>query len=535
MMRRIFSIVLLFSLLSLTMFAQKHEYKNVSEYDDSATRYDDTLIMDEDVVVDSIWEGDSIICDTVTDDDVISGITTDDVNTFSPLGESSASLYAGKQFCFTNQFGSEFDFIVNADGVSVTLESGDAHGVPKLVIPYAVDELGSYFFVTDIAHGAFETFFKSPMKGVKELEISEGIQNVGGYCFKNAPDLERVTLPASLKNISYQMFASCTNLKHIVIPESSNLSEIDSFAFQDCINLSNFNIPGAVSSVGSAPWMGCASLDKIVLDEDNYSLVEADGVLYSDWQGNLIQYPAGKKDKEYHPLFGTITIDEQAFYGNPFIEKVIFPASLDSLSYYSFGNCPSLRDVTFNSTDVFIDRGAFNDCPQLKEIALYGTPNYAVREGQSKSFDSDAKIIIAKELPPIKLPKSEAGVLTSVWDYVSLMPYFYVEEDDVNNKVGFPKSFGKGKAAISGNAGPKPDVLRVLASIPSSYLAFEHIDEKGHIRRIYLDKSDKKSPRVLYFKGGIGGNDLVVALFVNGNLKKIEKMIVDIKQDKYGK
>lgn len=374
------------------------------------------------------------------------------------------------------------------------------------------------------------------MKGVKELEICEGIQNVGKYCFKNAMELESVSLPASLNNISYQMFASCTNLRHIEIPEVSNLLEIDSFAFQDCINLDNFTIPNSVSRVGAAPWMGCTSLENIVLAEDNYDLVEVDGVLYSDWQGNLIQYPAGKKDKEYHPLFGTIAINEEAFYGNPFIEKVIFPASLDSISYYSFGNCSSLRDVTFNSTDVFIDRGAFVDCPQLREVTLYGTPNYAVREGQSKSFDSDTKIVITKDLPPIRLPKSKSGILTSVWNYVSQMPYLHITEDHVNNKVGVPQSFGKGKAVTCGNSGPKPDVLHALASIPSSYLAFEHVDENGRIGRLYLDKSDKKSPRVLSFSCGTGGHDLVVALFENGNLKKIEQMIEEVKQEEmYGK
>ncbi len=446
------------------------------------------------------------------------------------LSASGRESSAGKKFSFTNQLGSQFEFVVNSDGVSVTLIKGDANGASKLVIPSSIEGFDSDFSVTYIAKNAFETFFNSPMKGVKELEIREGIQNVGGYCFKNAKDLEIVSLPVSLKNISYQMFALCPNLKHIAIPEASDLFGIDSFAFQDCINLSSFTIPKSVSKIGYAPWIGCVSLDRIALNEDNYNFVESDGVIYSDWQGNLIQYPAGKKNKEYHPLFGTKAVNDEAFYGNPFIEKVIFPASLDSISYNAFGNCTSLRDVIFNSEDIFIDRAAFNDCPKLKEVTIYGTPDYAVRDGQSKSFDNSTKVIITKELPPVRLPESNAGVLASVWDYVSQMPYFYITEDEVNKGVGFTQDFGKGKAAVCGNAGPKPDVLHVLASVPDSYLAFEHVDKKGRIQRVYLDKSDKKSPRVLYFKGGIGGNDLIVALFEDGDINKIEQMIDELKQ-----
>lgn len=456
-------------------------------------------------------------------------IETKDFTSSSPKVDSSTRLYVGNQFKVKNTDGSEFEYQVNDDGISVTLKKGDAKGVSKLIIPSIVEGLGSHFFVTDIADSAFETFFKSPMKGVKLLEIKDGIRNIGEYCFKGAKELENVLLPASLKKISYQTFALCSNLKEVEIHETSELYAIGNLAFQDCISLNHFTIPSSVTAIGTAPWMGCTSLRCIGLAEGNYNLVVDDGVLYSDWQGNIIQYPAGKTDKVYHPLFGTKAICEEAFYGNPYIEKVVFPASLDSIYYGAFGNCVSLQDVEFNSKDVFIDRAAFYDCPQLKVITLYGVPGYAILDGQSKTFDDETKIVIKKEIDNVKLPKSKFGILSSVWDFISKMTYFYIDETEINSKVGLPKYFGTGKATIYGNAGPKKDVLNILEAIPAQLLELENIDDKGRIKRLYLDKSNEKNPRILYFFGGIGGNDLVVALFENGNLKKIEKMIKDTK------
>lgn len=87
-----------------------------------------------------------------------------------------------------------------------------------------------------------------------------------------------------------------------------------------------------------------------------------------------------------------------------------------------------------------------------------------------------------------------------------------------NEDYGFPQYLGKGKATVYGNADPKEDILRLLDLIPKKLLAFEDIDEKGRVTRYYVDYGKKQ---VLYFRGGIGGNDLVVALFKGGDKKKI--------------
>lgn len=520
-MRKFYSIAIVILLLATTMFAGKNEANDSYEYDYNYTLDYDTLVVVEEVIVDSVWDDGYILCDTVVDD-VIVEITKEDTRPVSQMGESSASLYAGKQFKILNQDGAEFEFCVNDDGVTATLLQGHAHGAEKLVIPSSVTALDAYFFITDIADFAFKTFGlknNGPMAGVKFLDISEGIIGIGQNCFEGAPDLIEVSIPVSLKKLSCSMFYGCPNLKNIIVPEESNIREIDSFAFADCTSLNSSYIPKSVVVIGKGPWRGCKSLEKLTLSESNYEFVEQDGVLYTDWQGHLIQYPAGKKDKEYHPLFGTKAIANSAFYGNPYLEKVNIPTSLDSISHRAFYDCASLNDVAFNGKITFIGNKAFAQCPQLKYITLYGNPHYTIDGGIYDTFDINTNVAITTIVQQVNLIKSKSGILASVWDYVAQMPYFYNEEIKNNEDVGFPDYLGIGKAAVCGNAEPKPDVLHVLEVIPSSYMIFENVDNRNRITRFYIDKTNKKNPRVLYFFGGIGGNDLVVAFFENGNLK----------------
>lgn len=488
---------------------------NISDYDYSDIDYVDSIYSDTDYL-------DSVYYDT----DYLDSLDIDSI---------AVKALPGQVFNVMDSSGADFEFVVNDDGESVTLKKGNANGVSTLIIPSYVEALDSYFLVTEIGNFAFITYSPedSPMKGVTQLIISEGLLKSGQNAFQNAPDLEMVELPSSFEIISYCMFENCKKLKEVIIPYCSDINTIGSFAFAGCSSLESFMIPISVTKIDDGPWRDCASLQSLILEDGNYNFVVHDGVLYKGWRGDLLQYPAGKKDKNYQVLYGTQTIGNSAFYGNPYIESISLPASLMSISHIAFFNCDSLKNVIFNNPISFIGNKAFADCPKLKEITLYGTPNYTYESDDSyNTFSAGTHVNIKNEIPLVVLPKSQPSILNSAWDHVARMPYFYNEKMENNKDFGFPDYFGHGKAAVYGNAGPKPEVLHVLEAIPSDYLALENHDENDRTTRIYLDKSDKKNPLVLYFFGGRGSADLVVVLFEGGNLKKIEKMIDEAMQYK---
>lgn len=430
-----------------------------------------------------------------------------------------------------------YEFRVNSDGENVTLISGKTKGMMLLSIPGTVRYDGEVFVVNSIGEKAFYTDpdnGESPIKGIRKIFMPEWIRSVGNEAFGGAPDLEAIRISPVQSSISPRLFANCTKLQQINSPGEVMIDTIGSYAFENCISLKSFTIPQSVTEIQDAPWKGCVSLESIGLAEDNYYFRSVNGVIYDSSYEQLIQYPSGKKENEYVTAFGVEEVCNSAFSDNPYIETVRLPGSLKVVKPYAFSGCRSLENVIFNSKDVAIGRSAFQNCIKLSSVELYGRADYIAGEGAESSFPKTTQVRVEGTLPPINLAADDAPILEAAYAHVAGMPYFGTKEIENNEDYYFPSTLGKGKFAAYGNAGPRPDVLHILESVPASYLSFENVDERGRIIRIYLDERNPDSPEVLYFFGGIGGNDLVVALFSNGNLKDIHSYIERMKEEVKG-
>lgn len=522
-MKQTIGILLFASLLTGAFTASTERYIGNRTIDYSET---DTLDLDS-IAIEEIYPDTIAIADDI-DFEIISADQRYDSDTIVSSDD------AGRILNVTDQSGAKYKIEVNSDGIFATLKEGDANGVSTLNVPFIIESGERSYFIVTIDKFAFATFSTgiSPMKGVKNLVIPEGIQWIGQNAFDCAPDLENVSFSATLRNIPYCIFNNCKKLRNINISEESRITEIGTFAFSGCESLETFCIPANVSKIGEGPWRGCTSLEKLSLQDENSSFVVHDGVLYRGWQDKLIQYPAGKKNKSYRPMYGTKKIGNSAFYGNPYIEEVTMPASVDSISHIAFYDCKRLKKVVFSDHISFIGNNAFSDCPELQQITFYGNPEYTDNLGDTYNTFAGTPIVIniLEKTPKEKLKNSKKSILEATYDHISNFDGFMVGEIESNESYGFPDFFGKGRWTVYGNAGPKKDVMNVLDVVPAKYLALETFDNRNRIRRFYLDSSDKKNPRLLYFFGGIGGNDLVVALFEGGDLKKIESFIEDEKR-----
>ena len=70
-------------------------------------------------------------------------------------------------------------------------------------------------------------------KLIKEIAIPEGIEYIVDNVFIDYENLEKVTLPSSLKRIASETFENCGNLKEIVISEGTE--ELGNYVF--CLHL----------------------------------------------------------------------------------------------------------------------------------------------------------------------------------------------------------------------------------------------------------------------------------------------------------
>lgn len=64
-------------------------------------------------------------------------------------------------------------------------------------------------------------------------------------------------------------------------------------------------------------------------------------------------------------------IANNAFQNNPYIEKVIVPANITRVGIYSFENCSSLKEVTFEGEGLtYLSSSMFENTPNLKNVTL---------------------------------------------------------------------------------------------------------------------------------------------------------------------
>ena len=103
--------------------------------------------------------------------------------------------------------------------------------VANCTIPSSVDTIGRYCFSkTDLEY----------------VTIPEGIKDISSNAFYSCPRLYGISFPRSLENLEATCFGWCTNLSMVRLPEG--LKNIKTYAFYLC-PISTINIPSSVDSI----------------------------------------------------------------------------------------------------------------------------------------------------------------------------------------------------------------------------------------------------------------------------------------------
>lgn len=95
------------------------------------------------------------------------------------------------------------------------------------------------------------------------LVVPEGVSLVSAHAFYGCPNIEKITLPSSLKEIGNSAFSGCKNVESIIMP--SGLDRIGSMAFYGCKNIESLIIPEGMSELGMMVADGCSRLSFLSL------------------------------------------------------------------------------------------------------------------------------------------------------------------------------------------------------------------------------------------------------------------------------
>ncbi|MBO5221165.1 MAG: leucine-rich repeat protein [Clostridia bacterium] len=205
----------------------------------------------------------------------------------------------------------------------------------------------------------------SECTALKSIVLPDSVTTVGSSAFSNCSALTSVTLSAGMTSVPNSIFFGDRNLRTVVLPES--ITSIQDTAFMNS-GIRQITLPAKVTSLGTACFAGCTSLQNIYVEAGNPAYKSVNGVLYTADGTHLICYPAARYGSYVIPE-GTVYVDYDAFRESD-VTAVTFPSTLTKIDDYAFSWCPFLKSVTFPQNITYIGDSAFRNCTTLTGVTF---------------------------------------------------------------------------------------------------------------------------------------------------------------------
>lgn len=254
------------------------------------------------------------------------------------------------------------------------------------------------------------------------LDLSEAQIVSGGdfYCYIPGTDGES-TCYTNNSTIGKYMFHDLTNLKHIILPQSTTM--IEEYAFYGCTSLKSVHIPDNTTTIKDAAFYGCTNLTNVLLSKNLTRIGRS-------------AFESCSSLKNITLPISLTAIDGQAFYKCSSLTSINLPPNL-SLSgitnNYIFASCTSLNNVSISPGIKVIPQDIFRECTSLKEITIPSSVNTI--EGLAFYRSGLEKVYIHCTTPPT--------MITSFYEIPSTC-VLYVPKgcvDTYKNSTGWNTSF----------------------------------------------------------------------------------------------
>ena len=245
-----------------------------------------------------------------------------------------------------------------------------------VTIPAGVTSIGDYAFAHNYT--------------LKQLIIGNDVVTIGDYAFYQCLSLQSVVIGDSVQTIESFAFDQCISLQSVVIGEGiqtiaryafygcaslqsvtygSNLLSIGEYAFAHCPALSMINsenpntfcIGDSVTSIGVAAFMGCNSVESMVLPfvgADRGTEAGATQVL-----GHIFGYTTSAAEGTTMQLTGY-------YYYIPQSLRQVVITDETAVAQYSFMNCSFLQSAELRAEVTQIGDYAFYGCSGLRSLTV---------------------------------------------------------------------------------------------------------------------------------------------------------------------
>lgn len=279
-----------------------------------------------------------------------------------------------------------------------------ATGLTSILIPTKVKSIGANAFekCEDLETATFEActvtsgrattltlgqYMFGDCNSLTSLEIPANVTTIPANFVYYCRSLKSITFKASssdkskLATVTASAFKGCA-IEEIAFPDYSSATKLtlNKEIFYNCQYLTKVYLSAYVQSVANV-FDGCKTITEIEVSPNStyfQSAKDSDYLLSKDGKTIAAAIGTVRPENGILVLPETVTaIGANAFKGQNYITKVVFPAALQTIGQYAFQDCLALTEVEFskaeNGDDCLlntIDNYAFDGCTALRKVHL---------------------------------------------------------------------------------------------------------------------------------------------------------------------
>ena len=300
----------------------------------------------------------------------------------------------------------------------ITSYKGDAIDVevPAVIGKAYVTVIGEDAFSASDWNGRIKN--KEERKRIKTITISEGIVEIQKGAFWNLDELEKLTLPSTIKKIGAALVGDCKKLKEVNIPAGVKIIG-DNVLFWRCNELHDQNgciiINGCLYTHtehnGWAHGFGVKSdIGNIALPD---GVTEIAAHVFNDARMSSITFPSSLN-----------TIGEKAFEKCTFLSEVEIPGCVETIKAGAFIKCSALKTVKLANGVSTIGAEAFAECKNLRDVYIpksvkkLGKEIFGAYDDNANSWSKITGICVhtQEDSPAVEYMKKYSGVYVA-FDY----------------------------------------------------------------------------------------------------------------------
>ena len=280
----------------------------------------------------------------------------------------------------------------NDDG-GIRVGSFSKTSLKTLEIPENIIEIADAAFADCVQIHSVDFTMASSLEKIAGILRYDVKRSVSG-AFYNCSQLQRVTIPSSVKEISAGAFANCTGLISLKFSPNAKLeviggsycgTDFSSYyaigAFTGCTALKEVTIPASVKTIGVAAFKGCTSLAYIHFEENSQcETIKGIGfhgtyiTAYGAFDGTAIKVLTLPKS--------ITSVDGFAFANMTLLSKVVLDNNANiHFPTYSFYNSRTLTEIDATNASFSAAHGTFAYYKEAYSTTLYYCPIQQVRLG----------------------------------------------------------------------------------------------------------------------------------------------------------